>query len=116
MVTSGSLNDPERNMALGQAYFAQLMDRFGGSVPLAAAAYNAGPRKVDDWLASNGDPRTRAIDMIDWIELIGYGETRNYVQRVLENAVIYCARRGEPDSTLIAQWMPSAGASARHEG
>ena len=112
----GSLNDPERNMALGQTYFGQLMDRFGGSVPLAAAAYNAGPRKVDDWIASNGDPRTGAIDMIDWIELIGYGETRNYVQRVLENAVIYCARRNEPDKALITQWMPRPSTSTRHEG
>ena len=111
-----SLTDPERNMSLGQAYLGQLLDRYGGSVPMAAAAYNAGPRKVDDWVASNGDPRTGAITMIDWIELIGYGETRNYVQRVLENAVIYCARRGEPDTALIAQWMPAASVSARHEG
>jgi soluble lytic murein transglycosylase len=50
--------------------------------------------------------------MIDWIELITYGETRNYVQRVLESVVIYCARRNEPDTSLIAQWMPPAG----HEG
>ena len=48
-----------------------------------------GPSKVNQWLADNGDPRTGAIDMVDWIELIPYGETRNYVQRVLENVVIY---------------------------
>ncbi len=107
-----SLTDPGRNMAIGENVLTELLAQFEGSLPLAVAAYNAGPGKVQEWLAKNGDPRNGAIDMIDWIELIGFGETRNYVQRVLENAVIYCARRNEPDTSLIAQWM----ASARHEG
>ncbi|MBV8458725.1 MAG: lytic transglycosylase domain-containing protein, partial [Acetobacteraceae bacterium] len=107
-----ALADPTHNMALGENVLSNLLARFGGSLPLAVAAYNAGPQKVNEWLAKNGDPRTGAIDMIDWIELITYGETRNYVQRVLESVVIYSARRNQPDTPLIAQWMPRT----RHEG
>ena len=91
--------DPQHNMRLGTVYLAGLIDRFGGSLPLAIAGYNAGPGRVDTWLADNGDPRPGAvgvpIDMIDWIELIPINETRNYVQRVLENVVVYEAKRGE---------------------
>jgi soluble lytic murein transglycosylase len=108
--------DPRQNMRLGTAYVRELLDRYGNTLPLALAAYNAGPRRVDQWLADNGDPRinppegaptggpTGTIDMIDWIELIAFGETRDYVQRVLENVVIYRARTGEATPTLLAQW------------
>ncbi len=54
---------------------------FGGSYVLAAAAYNAGPHRVDAWIGAYGDPRLPGTDMIDWIETIPFGETRNYVQR-----------------------------------
>ena len=91
-------------MRLGTAYLHEMLDRFDNSLPLAAAAYNAGPHRVDQWLAENGDPRTGPIDMLDWIELIPFSETRNYVQRVLENVVIYRARRGDSTPTLLAQW------------
>jgi soluble lytic murein transglycosylase len=97
-------SDPAHNMRLGSAYMREVLDRFGNSLPLAAAAYNAGPHRVDEWLADNGDPRVGPIDMVDWIELIPFNETRNYVQRVLENVVIYRARRGETTPTLLAQW------------
>ena len=97
-------SDPLHNMRLGTAYLREMLDRFDGSLPLAVAAYNAGPHRVDEWLAENGDPRVGPIDMLDWIELIPFGETRNYVQRVLENVVIYRARRGETTPTLLAQW------------
>jgi soluble lytic murein transglycosylase len=97
-------SDPAHNMQLGTHYLQELLDRFGGALPLAVAGYNAGPHRVDQWLAENGDPRIGPIDMIDWIELIPYAETRNYVQRVLENVVIYRARRGEAMPTLMAQW------------
>ena len=60
-----------------------------GSYPLAAAAYNAGPGNVNKWLRQNGDPRTGAIGWVDWIERIPFFETKNYVQRVVENAVVY---------------------------
>ena len=71
-------------------------------MPLAAAAYNAGPHRVDEWLTENGDPRVGPIDMIDWIELIPLNETRNYVQRVLENVVIYRAQQDDNTPTLLA--------------
>jgi soluble lytic murein transglycosylase len=86
----GSLmSDPSYNIRLGDAYFARMMDTFGGSYPLAVAAYNAGPGNVNRWLANNGDPRYGGIDWIDWIERIPLSETRGYVQHVLENAVVY---------------------------
>ena len=97
-------SDPAHNMRLGTAYLREMLDRFDNSLPLAVAAYNAGPHRVDQWLPENGDPRVGPIDMLDWIELIPFNETRNYVQRVLENVVIYRARRGESTPTLLAQW------------
>ena len=86
--------EPGTNMRLGTAYLRSLMDQFG-AWPLALAAYNAGPRRVQDWITANGDPRPGSgdsIDMIDWIELIPFNETRNYVQRVMENVAVYRAR------------------------
>jgi len=97
-------SDPAHNMRLGSNYLQDILRRFGNSLPLAVAAYNAGPHRVDQWLAANGDPRTGAVDMLDWLELIPSAETRNYVQRVLENVVIYRARLGESTPTLLAEW------------
>jgi soluble lytic murein transglycosylase len=91
------VRDPDFNLRLGTAYLADLIGRFDGVVPLAVAAYNAGPNRVQAWLAANGTPNTAAAsgpDIVDWIELIPFGETRNYVQRVIENEVIYRAKRG----------------------
>ncbi|MFA6115073.1 MAG: lytic transglycosylase domain-containing protein [Sphingomonas sp.] len=85
----GSLtNDTDYNIMLGSSYFERIY-RLYGSYPLAVAAYNAGPGNVNKWLRANGDPRTPGVDMIDWIEAIPIYETKNYVQRVLENAVVY---------------------------
>lgn len=83
--------DPQYNIMLGSAYFGQLMDRYNNYAPLAVAAYNAGPGNVNKWLAANGDPRLPSVDVTRWIEEIPFFETRNYVQRVLENAVVYDA-------------------------
>ena len=83
------MTDAGYNIRLGDGYFARMMDYYGGSYPLAVCAYNAGPGNVNKWLRSNGDPRNGSIDWIDWIERIPLTETRGYVQRVLENAVVY---------------------------
>lgn len=82
------ISDPVFNLQLGDAYFNRLMNIYG-SYPLAVAAYNAGGGNVNKWLRANGDPRGGGIDWIDWLEKIPISETRNYVQRVLENAVVY---------------------------
>jgi soluble lytic murein transglycosylase len=86
---SALTQNPEYNMRLGSTYFGQMMDLYGGSYVLAVAAYNAGPGNVNKWLRANGDPRLPGADVLNWIEAIPLTETRNYVQRVLENAVVY---------------------------
>jgi soluble lytic murein transglycosylase len=88
-IPAALIEDPGYNMLLGDSYFERLRSYFGGSYPLAVAAYNAGPGNVNKWLAANGDPRGGSVDWIDWIERIPFAETRNYVQRVIENAVVY---------------------------
>lgn len=85
-------SDPAYNATLGAAHLKDLVDDFSGSYILSFAAYNAGPGKVREWVRRFGDPRSGTIDPIDWIELIPYGETRNYVQRVAENLAVYRTR------------------------
>jgi soluble lytic murein transglycosylase len=89
------LTDAKFNLMLGSAYLDQMLDRFGGSYVLSLAAYNAGPARVAQWLNEKGDPRSHSVDIVDWIELIPFGETRNYVQHVLENLQIYRLRLGD---------------------
>ena len=92
----GSLTtDTSYNIMLGSSYFERMMSYYGGSYPLAVAAYNAGPGNVNKWLAANGDPRLPGGDWLRWIENIPIYETKNYVQRVLENAVVYEAMNPE---------------------
>ena len=81
--------DPEYNIRLGTYYFNSLLNEYGEVYPFAIAAYNAGPRRVRSWRKINGDPSKNTIDYVNWIELIRFEETRNYVQRVLENANVY---------------------------
>ncbi|MCB1592010.1 MAG: lytic transglycosylase domain-containing protein [Alphaproteobacteria bacterium] len=83
---------PDHNILLGTTYLHNLLKRYDGAYPLAIAAYNAGPGRVNKWLETYGDPRKGEVDMIDWIELIPYSETRNYVQRVMENIYVYRLR------------------------
>jgi soluble lytic murein transglycosylase len=83
------IDDPTYSMQLGSNHIERLLRTYNGSFPLAVAAYNAGPGNVNRWLRENGDPRTGAISWAEWIEKINFSETRNYVQRVLENAVVY---------------------------
>jgi soluble lytic murein transglycosylase len=82
-------DDPMYNLTVGNAYFMRLLNAYHGSYPLAVAAYNAGPGRVNQWLASRGDPRQGELDWVEWIERIPISETRNYVTHVLENAVTY---------------------------
>ena len=100
--TDALTTDPAYNMRLGTTYLSTLLTRFGGALPLAAAGYNAGPGRVADWLTANGDPAA-GPDMIDWIELIPFAETRNYVQRVIENVAIYRARGGAAVADPLAR-------------
>lgn len=82
------------NVTLGQAYLDDLLGMFNGSYVLAIAAYNAGPARVKQWIDQFGDPRSPDIDAVDWVEQIPFTETRNYVQRVLENLQVYRLRIG----------------------
>ncbi|HVT50364.1 MAG TPA: transglycosylase SLT domain-containing protein [Dongiaceae bacterium] len=84
--------DPKFNVTLGRAYLDNLVDRFDGSYLLATAAYNAGPGRVRQWIDQYGDPRAADTDVVDWIESIPFDETRNYVQRVMENLQVYRSR------------------------
>ena len=86
---SGLTKDPEYNIKLGSYYLNSLLDQYNGVYPFAIAAYNAGPNRVKTWRRINGDPTKNEISYIDWIELIRFKETRNYVQRVLENINVY---------------------------
>jgi soluble lytic murein transglycosylase len=99
-------SDPAHNIRLGAAYIQERLDRFGGVMPFAFAGYNAGSGRVDEWLATYGDPRQGNIRMLDWMELIPFGETRNYVQRVIENVAVYRARdpRFASLDHPMAQW------------
>jgi len=82
-------SDPVYNIKLGSYYLAGLLEEYEGSYPFALAAYNAGPKRVRYWKKINGDPQKKQIDYVNWIELIKFKETRNYVQRVLENVNVY---------------------------
>ncbi len=103
--------DPDYNMQLGTRYLRARLEEFGGDYVLALASYNAGPHRVRQWLKDRGDPRTGAVDMIDWIERIPFAETRNYVQRVLEAMHVYRLRLGSSEQT----WSKALVAPAKGE-
>jgi soluble lytic murein transglycosylase len=94
-------SDPSYNVMIGSAYFNRLLNNWNGSIPLAVAAYNAGSGNVRKWIDRYGDPRGQ-VDMLKWIEAIPYTETRAYVQRVIENSVVYDSlRSSQPQQTAI---------------
>ena len=95
---SGRLYEPDYNVMLGSAYFQRMLNTWDGSVPLAVASYNAGPGNVRKWIDSYGDPRTGRVDVIGWIEAIPFTETKGYVQRVIENSVVYDSMNPQPSS------------------
>jgi soluble lytic murein transglycosylase len=83
-------NDAGYNATLGARYLSEQIDRFDGSYILTFIAYNAGPRRAEEWVARYGNPDGKAIDaIVDWVELIPFAETRSYVQRVMENYQVY---------------------------
>ena len=86
---SGLTQDPEYNIKLGSYYFNSLMENYNGVYPFAIAAYNAGPNRVKTWRRINGDPSKGELSYVNWVELIRFKETRNYVQRVIENINVY---------------------------
>ncbi len=89
-------SDAGYNATLGAHYLGEQIDAFGGSYVLTFIAYNAGPKRVPEWIARYGDPRGKPLDeVIDWVERIPFPETRNYVQRVLENYQVYKTRLGQ---------------------
>ncbi|MFO1189690.1 MAG: lytic transglycosylase domain-containing protein [Alphaproteobacteria bacterium] len=96
------LTDPHYNIRLGSNYLADMVDNYGGHYVLALAAYNAGPGRVRTWLGDHGDPRANGVDLIDWIELIPYSETRSYVQRVVEGLRVYRVLTGSAPQVAAA--------------
>ena len=93
-------SDPAYNALLGSTYLAAQLQRFEGSLVLAAAAYNAGGGNARKWIAAYGDPRSDKVDPVIWVELIPFQETRKYVQRVLGNYMVYRTRLGRNDMTM----------------
>jgi peptidoglycan lytic transglycosylase len=94
--------DPDYNIRLGSHYIKTLLARYGGETALAVAAYNAGPSRVDEWLRMHGDPRRGdRYAVIDWVELIPFDETRNYVERVLEGRNMYRRRLAEREIAMV---------------
>lgn len=94
------LHDPAYNLTLGTAYLERMLERFDGSYVLALAAYNAGPGRAERWIRAYGDPRDPSVDAIDWIESVPFSETRNYIQRVLENLHVYRRRLNTMTTSL----------------
>ncbi len=93
-------SDPGYNATLGAAFLGHLIDRYNGSYVMTFAAYNAGPSRVTEWIRLYGDPRDPKVDVVNWIESIPFTETRNYVQRIMENVQVYEARLGSPALTI----------------
>jgi soluble lytic murein transglycosylase len=86
------ITDPNYNVMIGSAYFQRMLNMWDGNVPLAVASYNAGYGNVRKWVRTYGDPRGN-VDALKWIEAIPYIETKAYVQRVIENSVVYDSMR-----------------------
>ena len=86
------VEDPAYNAKLGSAHLGELMEDWKGSYILAFASYNAGGGNVKKWIDAYGDPRKSQVDVVDWVERIPFYETRNYVQRVMENLNVYRQR------------------------
>jgi soluble lytic murein transglycosylase len=97
------VSDPVYNTQMGAAELSALLREYRGSHILAFAAYNAGRGRVQQWVKQYGDPRKPGVDPVDWVERIPFAETRNYVQRVMENLQVYRIRF-EPGAPVIAEF------------
>jgi soluble lytic murein transglycosylase len=86
------VSDPVYNTQMGAAELSALLREYGGSQIMTFAGYNAGRGRVREWVQAHGDPRDPKVDPVDWVERIPLSETRNYVQRVMENVLVYRAR------------------------
>ncbi len=100
------VSDPVYNTQMGAAELAALLQEYRGSYIMSFAGYNAGRGRVQKWIAQYGDPRDAKVDAIDWVERIPFAETRNYVQRVMENLQVYRVRFGE-STPVTAESGPS---------
>jgi soluble lytic murein transglycosylase len=105
------LSDMTYNVQFGSAELGDVIKDYRGSYIMAFAAYNAGRGRVKDWLAKYGDPRDPKVDPIDWVERIPFSETRNYVQRVMENVQVYRIRFGGTSRLLIEGDLRRGGAT-----
>jgi soluble lytic murein transglycosylase len=94
------VSDPAYNTQLGAGEISALLQDYRGSFILTFAGYNAGRGRVAQWMAQHGDPRDPKIDAVDWVERIPFAETRNYVERVMENLAVYRQRFGDATMTI----------------
>mgnify|MGYP003630511869 FL=1 len=107
-------DDRDYNLSLGMHHLEQVVDQYDGSYILALVAYNAGPHRANQWIENYGDPRDPDVDPIDWVESIPFSETRNYVQRVLENVQVYRTRLQDdaPTQLMIDQDLRRGAAAS----
>ena len=105
------LSDQTYNVQLGAAELGELIQDYRGSYILTFVGYNAGRGRVKEWIAKHGDPRDPKVDPIDWVERIPFSETRNYVQRVMENLQVYRVRFGGGSKLLIEADLHRGGTS-----
>jgi soluble lytic murein transglycosylase len=109
------VSDPAYNTQLGAGELSALLKDYRGSFILTFAGYNAGRGRVDQWMAQHGDPRDPKVDAVDWVERIPFAETRNYVQRVMENLEVYRERFGDNTATIEPNLHRGAVVGARQQ-
>ena len=97
------VTDPVYNTQMGAAELAALLREYRGNYIMSFAGYNAGRGRVQQWVAQYGDPRDPKVDAVDWVERIPFAETRNYVQRVMENLLVYRVRFNESPTTVTIE-------------
>jgi len=112
---NGLVSDPVYNTQMGAAEVAALLKEYRGSYIMTFAGYNAGRGRVRQWVAQHGDPRDPKVDAVDWVERIPIAETRNYVQRVLENLQVYRARFGASAAMVEPNLHRAATVESRAE-